>query len=200
MPCRGLVRKPDTSRDVEQKFIYPLLTALHPAGFGIRSSAIVTKANVRRFEIEKGNQRKTYYPDYVIAIGGYPLAVIEAKAPGIDLSEAFRESRLYANELNALYPAGMNPVLIVCATNANHLWFGTADQTEPTLTLDYADVESYSNGMAEAQLLLGISALQERFRTLNEARRSPRYFTFRSRRPQPSHCSGFDDHPQSGSS
>jgi hypothetical protein len=43
--------------DVEQKFIYPLLTGASPSGFGIGSGSIITKANIRRFELDKGTQK-----------------------------------------------------------------------------------------------------------------------------------------------
>src|ERR1700730_15042043 len=86
--------------DVEQKLIYPLLIAPKPYGFGITPSSIHTKANIKRFKIGKGNSEKLYYPDYLLVYGGLPLVVIEAKSPGENLTEAFREARLYSHELN----------------------------------------------------------------------------------------------------
>lgn len=104
--------------DVEQKFAFPLLIADNPTGFGIRSGYIVTKTSVRRFDLDKGNQKKLYYPDYVVAIAGLPVAVIEVKGPNVPLDEAYREARLYAAELNALF-SNSNPVSVVCATNGD---------------------------------------------------------------------------------
>ncbi|ESY10831.1 hypothetical protein X750_31800 [Mesorhizobium sp. LNJC394B00] len=146
--------------DVEQKFAYPLLVADSPSGFAIRPGYIITKTSIRRFEIEKGDQKKLYYPDYVVAIAGLPIAVIEAKAPGVKLDEAYREARLYAAELNALFPS-MNPVSVVCATNGDDFWVGPADVAKPAVLLHYEDVAPYSNLMAEAQQLLGFDSLTQ---------------------------------------
>lgn len=52
--------------DVEQKLIYPLLTAEAPYGFEIPKENIFTKRNVRRFLIGKGTAQKSYFPDYLI--------------------------------------------------------------------------------------------------------------------------------------
>lgn len=76
--------------DVEQKIIYPLLTDTYPSGFGIEESFIKTKTNIKRLQIGKGNESKLYFPDYAIVINGYPVCVIEAKAPKVELSEAYR--------------------------------------------------------------------------------------------------------------
>src|SRR5215813_6042577 len=85
--------------DVEQKFMYPLLTHDEPHGLGIDASAVITKQNVRRFVIGKGTSRKSYFPDYIVAVGGFPLIIVEAKRPGEDLVEAYDEARLYASEM-----------------------------------------------------------------------------------------------------
>lgn len=161
--------------DVEQKFAYPLLIADNPSGFAIRPGYIITKANIRQFEIEKGSQKKLYYPDYVIAIAGLPIAVIEAKAPNVPLDDAYREARLYASELNALF-AGMNPVSIVCATNGVEFWVGRADVATPSVQLAYNDITAYSQLMADAQTLLGFSSLKERAVELTKISQPERYF------------------------
>jgi energy-coupling factor transporter ATP-binding protein EcfA2 len=161
--------------DVEQKFAYPLLIADSPAGFGIRPGYIITKANIRRFDIDKGSQKKLYYPDYVVAIAGLPIAVIEAKGPGVALDEAYREARLYAAELNALF-SDMNPVSVVCATNGDDFWVGAADVANPAVQLQYEDVAPYSNLMANAQSLLGFATLTDRATVLTKKSSVSRYF------------------------
>lgn len=103
--------------DVEQKLIYPLLVAELPFGFGIPANEILTKQNIRRLEIGKGNDRKSYFPDYLVLVGGIPLAVIEAKGPEENVVNAFREARLYAAEVNAIFRPGVNPLMKVIATN-----------------------------------------------------------------------------------
>src|SRR5882724_5145245 len=103
--------------DVEQKLVYPLLVADEPFGFGIADREILTKQNIRRLPIGKGKDRKSYFPDYLVLVGGIPLVVIEAKKPKEDLDEAFREARLYAAEVNAIFHPGTNPLTKVVATN-----------------------------------------------------------------------------------
>jgi hypothetical protein len=70
-----------TESDVEQKFLYPALTQDAPFGLGISAAHIQTKHNIRRFSIGKGASKKSYFPDYLVVIGGLPLLVVEAKAP-----------------------------------------------------------------------------------------------------------------------
>src|SRR5690348_6873633 len=97
-----------TESDVEQKLLWPLIASPVPLGLGYSSADILTKTNIRSLEIGKGSERKLYYPDYLVVIAGLPVVVIEAKAVGEPLRDALREARLYANEINALFPHGVN--------------------------------------------------------------------------------------------
>ena len=106
-----------TESDVEQKLTWPLLTAAPPHGLGFASAEIFTKPNIREFEIGKGATAKLYYPDYLLTILGLPVLVVEAKEPGKDLVQAATEARLYATELNACYPPGLNPCKYCIVTN-----------------------------------------------------------------------------------
>jgi hypothetical protein len=94
--------------DVEQKFLYGLLTEAHPLGLGLPGSLIQTKANLRRFEIGKGVESKCYYPDYVVVMFGLPLIVIEAKAPKESVEEGYRQARLYALSHRMVLNCGMD--------------------------------------------------------------------------------------------
>jgi hypothetical protein len=134
--------------DVEQKLLYPLLTTEEPFGFGIGSNEILTKQNIRRLPIGKGKDRKSYFPDYLILIGGIPLVVIEAKEPGEDLDEAFREARLYASEINAIFHPGINPLVKVVATNGARLLAGSWDSATPQIDMAYSDLSVSSERMA----------------------------------------------------
>jgi len=117
-----------TESDVEQKLIFGLLTKPSPEGFGYFFDDIQTKPNIRNFSIDKGNSRKLYYPDYVIVLEGLPTMIVEAKTPADDnLEEAYREARLYAAELNALYGPGVNPCSKILATNGIRLLAGHSD-------------------------------------------------------------------------
>ncbi|CAE6858119.1 hypothetical protein R69658_07489 [Paraburkholderia aspalathi] len=152
--------------DVEQKVVMPLLTAPEPYGFGYSVAELPTKANIRSFMIGKGTTAKLYFPDYLAVLGGLPHVVVEAKAPGVELDEAFREARLYANELNAALPTNVNPVLVVIAINAAEIWAGPVDQAEPQVKEALADVTVYSPKFAEILRLAGRTAVSARNRQL----------------------------------
>lgn len=147
--------------DVEQKFIYPFLIAPHPQGLGIPPSVVQTKASLRRFSIGKGKDQKLYYPDYLLVNAGLPLAVIEAKSPSEPLDEAFREARLYAAELNAIYDHGFSPVKYIVACNGKELWYGHADHASPKARVDCDTLGPYSVEIADLISLIGWSSLKE---------------------------------------
>jgi hypothetical protein len=73
--------KPDKAQlisesDVEQHFVYPFLIADLPSGLGLTGATIVAKHNIRRFVIDKGEHQKSYFPDYLAVVGGFPLLVV----------------------------------------------------------------------------------------------------------------------------
>lgn len=162
--------------DVEQKFVFQLMTGQAPTGLGIPISDIHTKKNVRKFLIGKGSDAKSYFPDYIITRGGVPLLVIEAKTPGADLSEAFREARLYAVELNAVYPGGVNPVQLVIATDGGRLLSGTPDSASPMLTMSLEDFSPYSPKFAEFAKLHDLAALDAALARLQPKLRPGRFW------------------------
>ena len=120
-----LLKDLSTESDVEQKLLFPLLTAESPNGLGLKTSDILTKTSIRRLEIDKGARRRLYFPDYVVVIAGLPVVVIEAKAPSESLDLALDEARLYGNEINALFPSGVNPCARLVVCNGNELWSGS---------------------------------------------------------------------------
>ncbi|WP_197709130.1 type I restriction endonuclease, partial [Ectopseudomonas oleovorans] len=126
--------------DVEQKLMYPLLTAELPYGLGFAGASVLTKHNIRALSINKGRSTKSYFPDYLITQQDYPLIVVEAKTPGEDLVEAYREARLYSQEINALFPAGINPCVKVIATDGMIFLAGNSDELEPCIELKLEDL------------------------------------------------------------
>ncbi len=118
-----------TESDVEQLFISPLLINPSPIGLGFKDTDFRTKGDIRKIVIDKGRAKKLYYPDYAVICDGLPLMIIEAKAPGEDLDEAIREARLYASELNAYYPKGINPCERVIATDGLRILAGFWDDS-----------------------------------------------------------------------
>jgi hypothetical protein len=146
--------------DVEAKLITPLLTAPEPYGLSINAANIQTKANIRRFRIGKGSDQKLYFPDYVIVSQGLPVAIVEAKSPVEDVMEGFREARLYACELNAIFPSGINPSRVVISTNGTKLVFGHWDEDEPLEVLRIDDIQPYSEKFNKLQQIAGWNALE----------------------------------------
>lgn len=128
--------------DVEQKFILPFLIASPPFGLGYSTSDVRTKTDLRQFEIEKGTSKKLYYPDYIIILHGLPILIIEAKHPNeTNLDEALREARLYATEINALFPSSFNPCTKILATNAKHTICTLWDSNIIEINLTYTEFE-----------------------------------------------------------
>jgi hypothetical protein len=103
--------------DVEQKFVWEMLTRPSPAGLGISPALIRTKPNLRDLDIYKRQNSKRYYPDYIVIVRGVPVMIVEAKPPHETLQAASEECRLYAGELNALYPANIDPCRFCLSTN-----------------------------------------------------------------------------------
>jgi hypothetical protein len=165
--------------DVEQKFLYPLLVEAHPLGLALPPSVIRTKANIRRFPIGKGSDQKLYFPDYVIVSTGFPLLVVEAKHPNESIEEGYRQARLYAHELNALYPSGMNPASFVVASNGVEFWFGPVDQMDPTEKAICASLGPYSPSLAKFVDLLAWPKLQHLASRLAQSLRPQQLFKAR---------------------
>jgi DNA-directed RNA polymerase subunit E'/Rpb7 len=127
--------------DVEQKLVYPILTAPQPYGLGLNSPNIRTKTSIKAFEIGKRKNKKVYYPDYVIVISGFPLVVIEVKPPSDQLEEAYSEARLYAAEVNSLFAHSINPVSKIICTNGKQFIAGFSDTDNPQYNLSLEELD-----------------------------------------------------------
>ncbi len=131
-----------TESDVEQKFITPILTSRKPLGLNYLLSDFSTKKALKKLLIGKGEKAQLYYPDYAIINSGLPLLIIEAKKPGEPLDDAFHEARLYANELNAMFPHKVNPCNTIIASNGYLTIYGTADSDELKGEFSFDDISS----------------------------------------------------------
>jgi S1 RNA binding domain/Type I restriction enzyme R protein N terminus (HSDR_N) len=147
--------------DVETKFLLPLMTSDEPHGLGIPISSISGKVNLRKFRIGKGSNCKIYFPDFLVVAHGLPIAVIEAKAPDESVDEGFREARLYACELNAVFSTGINSTQIVIATNGDTLAYGLWDQDVPLGTVLVSDLLPQSESFRKFQLATRFAALEK---------------------------------------
>lgn len=145
----------ENESDAEQKFIYHILTDDIPSGIGIDEKYILTKKNIRGLEIDKGSSKKIYYPDYIVIINSMPTLVVEAKSPGSNVHNGFREARLYAHELNSNFESGVNPAKLVLASNYEKTLYGDWDDKEPVgevipedvnvATVEFQDLVEYLN-------------------------------------------------------
>ena len=165
-----------TESDVEQKLLYPLMVGDAPTGLGYDPADVHTKAHIRKFTIGKGSDQKSYFPDYIVVRGGLPILVAEAKKPGTDLAEAFREARLYAAELNALYPTGIQPVTKVLIADGNELHAGKPDHNQPLLILQHSEIAIYSTKFAKLLENYSSEALQASYIQLLPLIRPRRYW------------------------
>lgn len=165
--------------DVEQKFLYPLFTQAHPAGLGFPPEVIQTKANVRRLSIGKGGEQKLYFPDYLVVNHGFPILIAEAKHPKESIEEGYRQARMYATELNALYPTGVSPSRFVVASNGVELWFGHADHVEPMVKANCESLGLYSPEISQLQELMSWPKLSSYSQTLAESQKPQAFFKVR---------------------
>jgi hypothetical protein len=148
--------------DVEGKMVWPLLISARPLGLGFNFSNIKAKPNIRALSIGKRENAKLYYPDFVVMIAGLPVMIVEAKPPSDECDEGFREARLYAAELNASYPPGMNPVQVVICINGKKLLAGQWDCATSTVSLEHNNLDPADAGYAELTKLCSREILEPR--------------------------------------
>lgn len=138
-----------TESDVEQKFVLPLLINKSPLGLDYTFSDFKTKRDIRKIKIDKGNSSKYYFPDYAIIHSGLPLLIIEAKKPGEDLMEAYREARLYALEINAQFPSKINPCHKIIVTDGKTTLAGYWDSEDILYKINFSDVNAVNPNFFE---------------------------------------------------
>jgi hypothetical protein len=80
--------------------------------------------------VEKTALPRNYIPDYVIFFHELPVCVIEAKAPGVPVTQAIAEARVYADTLNRQFPAEINPIEVVVGCNGRELAIGPVDTND----------------------------------------------------------------------
>lgn len=160
-----------TESDVEQKLVLPILTSASPLGLGYSKSDFKTKADLRKLLIDKGAQKKLYYPDYAIIIQGIPALIIEAKKPGEDLEEALREARLYALELNSNFGTNINPCQRLIVTDGNKILSSSWDSASPDISVKFDEInlssQSYTDFVkkhSKSEISISCSKIFEKIR------------------------------------
>lgn len=163
-----------TESDVEQKIVWSLLT--NPDFLGIPPGQISTKRFIPQRDIGKGASFvKGFSPDYIVYASRIPCMVVEAKPPNVEIGRAYAEARLYANELNAAYPEGINPIRWVLACNGIWISFGPVDAM-PSVTWSIADGLVPGAESAEIAGHVNWPALQTHAQSLSELIERKRYY------------------------
>lgn len=139
---RETINSIENESDVEQKFVYPWVNDKSAFGLGYSVEQILTKKNIKDFEIDKGTSNKRYYPDYILVQDQLPVMIIEAKSPNVGMEDGFREAQLYANRLNGLYDNNDNPTQHVLCINGKLIWYGKFDVAKPEIIVNM-EVENF---------------------------------------------------------
>lgn len=144
--------------DVEQKLLYPLLTA--DEWLAIPEAAVFTKKYLPPVTIDKGSGKRIgYYPDYSVWLNGFPVFILEAKSPLEGIEEGFREAQLYAHEVNKAYPAGVAPIQTVACSNGKQIRIGSWDASDAE-DFEVASLQLASSTRTELIARIGIEALR----------------------------------------
>ncbi|AWN50272.1 RNA-binding protein [Methylobacterium terrae] len=145
-------------------------------GLNFDPVTVQTKKNLRRFAIGKGAEKKSYIPDYVVTIDAFPILICEGKGPGANLDEAFREARLYAGELNAVFETDINPVRFVMATDGFNILAGYVDSDTPKYRIDDQNISLYSDSMANFVKHFGLESVVEQYKIVAKKTRPRRFW------------------------
>ena len=165
-----------TESDVEQKFALPIITALPPHGLGLPADEIFTKPNIREFQIGKGTTAKLYYPDYLVTILALPVLIVEVKKPGEDLVAAAGEARLYATELNACYPPGLNPCKFCIVTDGLNTQLRSWDSDQVLAQFALAEANPANPAFGHFTRLLDPESLRSHAARVHASTKPARHF------------------------
>lgn len=160
--------------DVEQRVILPLLTGSEY--LGISQDIVFAKAYLAPTAFDKkAGKNVGSYPDFAIVIESVQIALIEAKAPGIDPEIGYRELITYAAHLNKQYPEGINPVQRILASNGRDVLAGPAD-AEPTVRCRVDQLFPGSLQLTNLRELLGYAVIEQLYEKLKPKLRPSRLY------------------------
>lgn len=145
--------------DVEAKLLLPLLC--DELYLGTPSQNLFSKEYLAPTAIDKGAKVPGgYYPDFSIWIHGFPILLVEAKAPGVPVEQAYREASLYARHLNSQRPTGLNPASFIVASSGTRVLFGRWD-APPEFDIHYKLLRPGSQMLQAIQHIYGFPALRQ---------------------------------------
>jgi Type I restriction enzyme R protein N terminus (HSDR_N) len=166
-----------TESDVEQKVVMPILTG--GIYLEIPTDRIRTKGYLAPVPLDKAARRQGgYYPDYTVWMRGFPLLVMEAKAPDVPAEAGYREASLYARHLNQAYPTNLNPCRFILATNGVTFLAGYWD-SEPDLKIDVTNLRLGSTDLERLRQRYHARCLEEHATAcLRQVRSSRAYYPY----------------------
>lgn len=148
----------DSESDVEQKVVMPILCG--DIFLAIPPNKVFTKEYLAPTHLDKSAGRTFgYYPDYTVWMRGFPVLIVEAKAPDVNAEIGYRDACLYARHLNQSYPADFNPSRFVIATNGKTLLFGCWDST-PIHSFSVSNLRLGARDLDELRNCCGVGPLE----------------------------------------
>lgn len=173
------IKTTDSEADVREKLVSPLLRVV----LRYQSDDWVAEPAIPRLNIDKGrNQKKNWYPDYLVSIEGLYVSVIEAKAPDKSVLEGWDEAHMYADKLNRDQKS-RSSIETVVACNGIDLAFakyGTA--TSDVVIVPVVDLLESNTDAARFESISGRSYLKQRAEDVRNDRRAKSAFSIRYRR------------------
>jgi len=154
--ARNLFCKPSSltnEASVEKWFVDPLLAHL-----GFSADDQLLKTSIRELKVGRGSSSSLYKPDYIVTSGGFPVMVIDAKAPTEDIGSWVGQCKSYCLELNSMYEH--NPVEFYIVTNGLKLALYKWDRNKPLVELDFNDFANGNPRFVELKGLVSKSALR----------------------------------------
>ena len=149
----------NSESDVEQKIVMPLLAG--PNFLKIPKDRVFTKGYLEPTILDKSAGKTFgYFPDYSVWMHGFPVLVVEAKAPDVASEAGYREASLYARHLNQGYSSDFNPCRFIMSTNGRNLLFGHWD-CDPILTLEVRNLRPGSSDLQQLINQCGVGVLLE---------------------------------------
>jgi type I restriction enzyme M protein len=138
---------------VESFFVLRLLAAL-----GYEDSEIKTKRSIDERKIARGSKRERHKPDHLIVCGRKPRWLVEVKGTNENVDDHVYQGAGYAFQINREDKS--KPVTHFMMTNGLYTRVYAWEQSEPVLSLKFADFKAGNNKYEALRLLLGAAAVR----------------------------------------
>jgi len=139
---------------VENWFVDKLLSHL-----GFDADDQLLKTSIRELKVGRGSSSSLYKPDYIIIVKGFPILVIDAKAPSENLDNWVSQCSSYCLELNRLYEH--NPVEFFLLTNGFVTKLYRWDREKPLSAMQFDEFAVNSPSFSKLKEFISKSSLNE---------------------------------------